>query len=206
MDHYKILGVQRNASKEEIKQAFRSLAMQFHPDKHADSPKHLRDTATAKFKQLSEAYEILTDDRKRADYNISASSWNTGCNQNHGYAKNYGYGYGGNYTHDYMASRGKRAGPSLQFELLFRFLNARTFVRTATIAGVLIGAIYLIDDGVDALWNTKNSGVNGMGFVAPEGNIHSNVPFAFVNLMNPQKSLEDALESIKEAKAVKDKS
>ncbi|XP_027065176.2 chaperone protein dnaJ 72-like isoform X3 [Coffea eugenioides] len=178
MDHYKILGVQRNASKEEIKQAFRSLAMQFHPDKHADSPKHLRDTATAKFKQLSEAYEILTDDRKRADYNISASSWNTGCNQNHGYAKNYGYGYGGNYTHDYMASRGKRAGPSLQFELLFRFLNARTFVRTATIAGVLIGAIYLIDDGVDALWNTKNSG----------------------------KSLEDALESIKEAKAVKDKS
>ncbi|CDP17868.1 unnamed protein product [Coffea canephora] len=187
MDHYKILGVQRNASKEEIKQAFRSLAMQFHPDKHADSPKHLRDTATVKFKQLSEAYEILTDDRKRADYNISrygtsssssASSWNTGCNQNHGYAKNYGYGYGGNYTHDYTASRGKRAGPSLQFELLFRFLNARTFVRTATITGVLIGAIYLIDDGVDALWNTKNSG----------------------------KSLEDALESIKEAKAVKDKS
>lgn len=191
MDHYKILGVQRNASKEEIKQAFRSLAMQFHPDKHADSPKHLRDTATLKFKQLSEAYETLADDRKRADYNISrygygasssssSSSWNTGSyHQNHGYAKNYGYGYGGNYSHGYTAGgRGKRAGPSLQFELLFRFLNARTLLRTATIAGVLMGAMYIVDDGVDALWSTKNSG----------------------------KSLEDALESIKEAKAVKDRS
>ncbi|KAL6581359.1 hypothetical protein OROMI_007282 [Orobanche minor] len=62
MDHYKILGVQKSASKEEIKQAFRKLAMEFHPRQTLPIPKGLKDSATAKFKQLSEAYETLIDD------------------------------------------------------------------------------------------------------------------------------------------------
>ncbi|KAK4381980.1 Chaperone protein dnaJ 72 [Sesamum angolense] len=75
MDHYKVLGINKNASKEEIKQAFRKLAMEFHPDKHSQSSKHLRDSATHKFRQLSEAYETLIDDRKRAEYNIKRSAY-----------------------------------------------------------------------------------------------------------------------------------
>ncbi|KAL0334438.1 UNVERIFIED_CONTAM: Chaperone protein dnaJ 72 [Sesamum angustifolium] len=103
MDHYKVLGINKNASKEEIKQAFRKLAMEFHPDKHSQSSKHLRDSATHKFKQLSEAYETLIDDRKRAEYNIKRSAYGTHQSKRYdyhyggggySYSNPYGYGYG----------------------------------------------------------------------------------------------------------------
>ncbi|KHN08359.1 Chaperone protein dnaJ 72 [Glycine soja] len=57
MDHYKVLGLHRTATKEEIKAAFKKLAFQFHPDKHSQSPKAVRENATLRFKQVSEAYE-----------------------------------------------------------------------------------------------------------------------------------------------------
>ncbi|OMO79074.1 hypothetical protein COLO4_24572 [Corchorus olitorius] len=82
MDLYTVLGVNRSATKEEIKEAFRKLALKYHPDKHSQSPKHLRDSATLKFKQVSDAYEVLSDDRKRAAYNLTSSS-----------SSFYGYGY-----------------------------------------------------------------------------------------------------------------
>ncbi|KAM1078314.1 hypothetical protein ACFX19_026003 [Malus domestica] len=51
----------------------RKLAMKLHPDKHSASPKVERDRATVRFKQVSEAYQILIDERKRADYNFQIS-------------------------------------------------------------------------------------------------------------------------------------
>jgi len=63
-DCYEILGVARNATKDEIKSAFRKKAIQYHPDKNPDK----REWAEAKFKELAEAYEILSDDRKRSLY------------------------------------------------------------------------------------------------------------------------------------------
>lgn len=63
-DFYKVLNVGRNASDAEIKKSYRSLAMKFHPDRNADDPQ----TAEAKFKQVKEAYEILSDPKKRAAY------------------------------------------------------------------------------------------------------------------------------------------
>lgn len=62
-DYYEILGVQRNASQEEIKKAYRKVALQFHPDRNPDNP-----DAEAKFKEAAEAYEILGNDEKRAKY------------------------------------------------------------------------------------------------------------------------------------------
>lgn len=62
-DFYKILGVNRSASKKEIKKAYRKLAMKYHPDKNPDD-----DTASDKFKEIGEAYEILADDDKRKTY------------------------------------------------------------------------------------------------------------------------------------------
>jgi len=59
-DYYQILGVPRDASKEEIKKAFRKLALQYHPDKGGGDE--------AKFKEINEAYEVLSDDKKRAYY------------------------------------------------------------------------------------------------------------------------------------------
>ncbi|MDQ5843465.1 MAG: DnaJ domain-containing protein, partial [Thermoproteota archaeon] len=63
-DYYEVLGVQKNASKEEIKNAYRKLALQYHPDRNKEP------TAEEKFKELSEAYAVLSDDEKRKRYDI----------------------------------------------------------------------------------------------------------------------------------------
>lgn len=63
-DYYEVLGVSRNASKEEIKDAYRKLAMQYHPDRNK-SP-----DAEEKFKEISEAYAVLSDDEKRQQYDL----------------------------------------------------------------------------------------------------------------------------------------
>ncbi len=62
-DYYEVLGVDRNAPEEEIKRAYRKLAVQFHPDKNPDDP-HTEE----KFKELGEAYDVLIDADKRAAY------------------------------------------------------------------------------------------------------------------------------------------
>ena len=61
-DYYEILGVPRNATKEEIKRAYRKLALKYHPDRNK-SP-----DAAEKFREISEAYAVLSDDEKRAQY------------------------------------------------------------------------------------------------------------------------------------------
>ncbi len=63
-DYYKLLGVDKNASDAEIKKSYRSKAMKFHPDRNKDNPTE----AEAKFKQIKEAYEVLSDPKKRAAY------------------------------------------------------------------------------------------------------------------------------------------
>jgi len=62
-DYYSLLGVNRNASDDEIKKAFRKLAMQYHPDKNPGN-----DAAEKKFKEINQAYDILKDEQKRAAY------------------------------------------------------------------------------------------------------------------------------------------
>jgi curved DNA-binding protein len=62
-DYYKTLGVSRDADEKDIKKAFRKLAKQYHPDANPDNP-----TAEAKFKELNEAYEVLSDPEKRSQY------------------------------------------------------------------------------------------------------------------------------------------
>ena len=62
-DYYEVLGVAKNASAEELKKAYRKLAMDYHPDRNPGDR-----SAEIKFKELSEAYEVLRDDQKRAAY------------------------------------------------------------------------------------------------------------------------------------------
>jgi molecular chaperone DnaJ len=62
-DYYEVLGINKDASDEEIKKAYRKLAMKFHPDRNPDNPK-----AEEHFKEAKEAYETLSDGQKRAAY------------------------------------------------------------------------------------------------------------------------------------------
>lgn len=64
VEYYELLGLERHATSEEIKKAYRKLAVQYHPDKHQEN----KEFYEQKFKQLSEAYSILSDDEKRAFY------------------------------------------------------------------------------------------------------------------------------------------
>lgn len=61
-DYYEVLGIDRNATDEKIKKAFRKLAFKYHPDHNRD------DGAEGKFKEINEAYEVLSNPDKRATY------------------------------------------------------------------------------------------------------------------------------------------
>ena len=62
-DYYEVLGVEKNATEQEIKKAYRKLAMKYHPDRNKDNKE-----AEEKFKEASEAYEVLSDADKKAQY------------------------------------------------------------------------------------------------------------------------------------------
>ncbi|XP_012286364.1 dnaJ homolog subfamily B member 6 isoform X2 [Orussus abietinus] len=64
VDYYSVLDISRTASSAEIKKAYRKLALRWHPDKNPDNP----DEANKRFKEISEAYEVLIDERKRRVY------------------------------------------------------------------------------------------------------------------------------------------
>ena len=69
-DYYKVLGVERKAETSEIKKAYLKLAAKFHPDKNPDDP-----TAESKFKEVGEAYEVLSDPEKRKLYDQVGADW-----------------------------------------------------------------------------------------------------------------------------------
>jgi len=64
-DYYEILGVDRTATRDDIKHAYRQMALQYHPDKNKDPD------AVAKFRELAEAYAVLSDDTKRKEYDTT---------------------------------------------------------------------------------------------------------------------------------------
>ena len=99
-DYYEILGIKKDASKEEIKKAFRVLAHKHHPDK--------KDGDEAKFKEANEAYQTLSDDQKRAQYDQFGSAGPQG----------FGGGQGGFGGFDFSGfQNGNFNGQNMEFDL-----------------------------------------------------------------------------------------
>lgn len=85
-DYYKVLGVDRDASDQEINKAYRKLAKKYHPDLNHEPG------AEEKYKQVNEAYEVLHDKQKRAQYDQFGSA---GVNGQGGFGGGAGQGFGG---------------------------------------------------------------------------------------------------------------
>lgn len=96
-DYYKILGVDKGASNDDIKKAYRNLAKKYHPDLNPDD-----DKAQDKFKDINEAYEVLGDEQKRKKYDTFGSGYNFTNGQNfdpsHFGFENFGNGHRYTYT------------------------------------------------------------------------------------------------------------
>ncbi len=73
-DYYKTLGVERNASEADIKSAYRRLARKYHPDVNPNNK-----AAEARFKEINEAYQVLSDPEKRKKYDALGADWERGA-------------------------------------------------------------------------------------------------------------------------------
>jgi len=108
-DLYQILGVGRDASKDEIKKAHRKLALKFHPDKNPDDK-----VASEKFKRAQEAYDVLSDDEKRAAYDRYGADFEK--IRSSGYQPGTGGFDGLDLDQIFGGARGARGGGQTQFD------------------------------------------------------------------------------------------
>lgn len=125
-DYYQVLGVSRNASADEIKKAYRQLARKYHPDVSQESD------AEARFKEINEAYEVLSDQQKRGTYDRFGHAGTQGFGGFEGFGgfrdpfeifeEFFGSGFGmGGRT---RARRGPRRGADLRYDLEIQFEEA----------------------------------------------------------------------------------
>lgn len=122
-DYYEVLGVERSASQEEIKKAFRKLARKYHPDMNRDDP-----SAEEKFKEINEAYEVLGDPDKRSQYDrfghaAQGSEWGPGTSESWDFG---GFGsfdsifdmfFGGGFGGTRAARTGPERGRDIRYDL-----------------------------------------------------------------------------------------
>jgi len=102
-DYYQTLGLPREATQTEIKKAYRKLALKYHPDKNQDNP-----TAEVKFKEVSEAYEVLGDEKKRQMFDQYGSDALKGANMGQG-----GFSSMEEALHTFMGAFGGGGGDSV---------------------------------------------------------------------------------------------
>jgi len=104
-DYYEVLGISKSASADEIKKAYRKIAIKFHPDKNPDNPE-----AEERFKEAAEAYEVLSDDQKRQQYDRFGHEGMRGAG---------GFGGGGMSMDDIFSQFGDIFGGHNPFESFF---------------------------------------------------------------------------------------
>ena len=124
-DYYAILGVSKTASADKIKKQFRKQALKYHPDRNQGNK-----VAEAKFKELSEAYEVLSDPEKRSQYDNFGQYWQGASNYSNSYRSNT---YSNNTNVDFGGTDFSQYGNFEEFinELLGRFSTTETSSRSS---------------------------------------------------------------------------
>ena len=120
-DYYEVLGLQKGASDAEIKKAYRKLAKQYHPDLNPDDPE-----AEAKFKEVNEANQVLSDPEKRAKYDQFGHA---GVDSSYGGGANFTGGFEGVDLGDIFADAARISRCSLRSGLWRRARAFRTISR-----------------------------------------------------------------------------
>lgn len=133
-DYYEVLGVQRDASTKEMARAYRKLAMQYHPDSNPDN-----EEAIAKFKEAAEAYEVLSNDQKRARYDqyghagVGAGAGGSGFQDVGDIFEAFGDIFGGSIFEDFFGGRSQRSrvrrGADIRCDVTLDLEEAATGVR-----------------------------------------------------------------------------
>lgn len=127
-DYYNILGVDRNATKDDIKKAYRKLAMEYHPDKNPGN-----NQAEEKFKEISEAYSVLTDDDKKSRYDrygTADGNFNSGFDindfmRNFNMGDMFGESFFNPFGNPFTRQRSQRKGTDLRLRLNVSFIEVR---------------------------------------------------------------------------------
>ena len=119
-DYYAILGVEKSADSDEIKKRYRKLARELHPDKTKGDK-----TLEERFKAVSEAYDILSDDKKRAEYDQARTLFQQGGIPNGGFQGNFSAGGFGDlgdiFGNLFGGQRGPRRGADMQAQATISF-------------------------------------------------------------------------------------
>ncbi len=116
-DYYKILGVEKSATKDEISKAFRKLAVKYHPDKNPNDK-----VAEEKFKEITEANEVLSDSEKRKKYDKLGANWNQYQTSGGGFEdffSQYGGGQQGRTSYEFSGDFGDLFGGTTGFSDFF---------------------------------------------------------------------------------------
>ena len=142
-DPYSILGVDRNATDEDVKKAYRKLSRQYHPDANINNPK--KDEAEAKFKEVQQAYQQIMDEREK-EYN---SGYGSSDGSGYGsYGPFGGFGGFGSYGYGSAGSTGGTSGMSEEDA----HLNAAAIIYEADIIKKLLTyspeSASIVQDGI----------------------------------------------------------
>ncbi|KAL7752249.1 hypothetical protein RI367_002294 [Sorochytrium milnesiophthora] len=113
-DYYKVLGIKRTATKSEIKKAYRALAKQFHPDKYQGELTH--EQVQSKFSQITEAYEVLSNDETRAKFDSGVDP-NDQSGGGHGHGHPFAQFFQGGFP--FGQAQGGSGGQQFQFKFEF---------------------------------------------------------------------------------------